>query len=58
MGRLVGFEPTHIGTTIRGLNRLTTDAIFRQPQVYQIKLQNQVLPKHLKKDIVYVYFLF
>ena len=27
MGRLVGFEPTHIGTTIRGLNRLTTDAI-------------------------------
>ena len=27
MGRQVGFEPTHIGTTIRGLNRLTTSAI-------------------------------
>ena len=29
MGRLMGFEPMHIGTTIRGLNRLTTDAIYR-----------------------------
>ena len=28
MGRLMGFEPMHIGTTIRGLNRLTTGAIF------------------------------
>ena len=28
MGRAVGFEPTHIGTTIRGLNRLTTPAIL------------------------------
>lgn len=27
MGRKMGFEPTHIGTTIRGLNRLTTSAI-------------------------------
>lgn len=27
MGRLMGFEPMHIGTTIRGLNRLTTGAI-------------------------------
>ena len=27
MGRAVGFEPTHIGTTIRGLNRLTMPAI-------------------------------
>ncbi len=26
MGRLMGFEPMHIGTTIRGLNRLTTGA--------------------------------
>ena len=24
----MGFEPMHIGTTIRGLNRLTTGAIF------------------------------
>ena len=24
----MGFEPMHIGTTIRGLNRLTTDAII------------------------------
>ena len=28
MGRIVGFEPTHIGTTIRGLNRLTISAMF------------------------------
>ena len=28
MGRVVGFEPTHNGTTIRGLNHLTTPAIF------------------------------
>ena len=28
MGRLMGFEPMHIGTTIRGLNRLTTGAII------------------------------
>ena len=28
MGRLMGFEPMHIGTTIRGLNRLTTGAMF------------------------------
>ena len=27
VGRVVGFEPTHIGTTIRGLNHLTTPAI-------------------------------
>ena len=27
MGRVVGFEPTHIGTTIRGLNRLAIPAI-------------------------------
>ena len=27
MGRIVGFEPTHIGTTIRGLNRLTISAM-------------------------------
>ena len=27
MGRIVGFEPTHIGTTIRGLNHLTISAI-------------------------------
>ena len=27
MGRVVGFEPTHNGTTIRGLNHLTTPAI-------------------------------
>ena len=27
MGRKMGFEPTHIGTTIRGLNHLTTGAI-------------------------------
>lgn len=27
MGRKMGFEPTHIGTTIRGLNHLTTSAI-------------------------------
>ncbi len=27
MGRLMGFEPMHIGTTIRGLNHLTTGAI-------------------------------
>ena len=32
MGRVVGFEPTHIGTTIRGLNRLTTSAINHQTQ--------------------------
>ena len=29
MGRVVGFEPTHNGTTIRGLNHLTTPAILR-----------------------------
>ena len=28
MGRLMGFEPMHIGTTIRGLDHLTTGAIF------------------------------
>ena len=28
MGREMGFEPTNIGTTIRGLNHLTTPAIF------------------------------
>ena len=27
MGRVVGFEPTHNGTTIRGLNHLTIPAI-------------------------------
>ena len=27
----MGFEPMHIGTTIRGLNRLTTGAIFPTP---------------------------
>ena len=27
MGRTVGFEPTYIGTTIRGLNRLAMPAI-------------------------------
>lgn len=27
MGRMMGFEPTYIGTTSRGLNRLTTPAI-------------------------------
>ena len=27
MGRVVGFEPTHNGTTIRGLNHLTKPAI-------------------------------
>ena len=27
MGRIVGFEPTHIGTTIRGLNHLTISAM-------------------------------
>ena len=27
MGRMMGFEPTHKGTTILGLNRLTTSAI-------------------------------
>ena len=27
MGRLMGFEPMHIGTTIRGLNHLATPAI-------------------------------
>ena len=26
MGRIVGFEPTHIGTTIRGLDHLTISA--------------------------------
>ena len=28
MGRLMGFEPMYIGTTIRGLNHLTTGAIY------------------------------
>ena len=28
MGRTVGFEPTHIGTTIRGLNHLAMPAII------------------------------
>ena len=27
MGRVMGIEPTNIGTTIRGLNRLATPAI-------------------------------
>ena len=27
MGRIVGFEPTHIGTTIRGLDHLTISAM-------------------------------
>ncbi len=27
MGRVMGFEPTNIGTTIRGLNHLATPAI-------------------------------
>ena len=37
LGRAVGFEPTHIGTTIRGLNRLTTPAISQYIQ-YQLKI--------------------
>ena len=41
MGRLVGFEPTHIGTTIRGLNRLTTDAISLTFQYYHKNFRNQ-----------------
>ena len=36
MGRLMGFEPMHIGTTIRGLNRLTTGAI-----VYYFSIANK-----------------
>ena len=28
MGWVMGFEPTYIGTTIRGLNRLATPTIF------------------------------
>ena len=28
MGRVMGFEPTNIGTTIRGLNHLATPAIY------------------------------
>ena len=28
MGWVMGFEPTHVGTTIRGLNRLATPTIF------------------------------
>lgn len=28
MGRMMGLEPTNIGTTNRGLNHLTTPAIF------------------------------
>ena len=28
MGRVMGIEPTNTGTTIRGLNRLATPAIF------------------------------
>ena len=38
MGRLMGFEPMHIGTTIRGLNRLTTGAII--PTVLSIPNQD------------------
>ena len=37
MGRIVGFEPTHIGTTIRGLNHLTTPAIY--PRYFSIVTQ-------------------
>ena len=28
MGWVMGFEPTHVGTTIRGLNRLATPTIY------------------------------
>ena len=41
MGRVVGFEPTHIGTTIRGLDHLTIPAIALLILYYQKKTQNQ-----------------
>ncbi len=51
MGRLVGFEPTHIGTTIRGLNRLTTDAIRIFILTQKISLSS------IKKPILNIGFL-
>ena len=43
MGREMGFEPMHIGTTIRGLNHLTTPAINSVILFYQKQSKNQVL---------------
>ena len=45
MGRKMGFEPTHIGTTIRGLNHLTTSAIS----------YNFILSKTVSKSRGYFY---
>ena len=50
MGRLVGFEPTHIGTTIRGLNRLTTDAIS-----CLLTYHNKKIPSVKTNGIFYLY---
>ena len=55
MGRLMGFEPMHIGTTIRGLNRLTTGAI-NLIIYYQKKTKNQELIfKKYKKGEMYAH---
>lgn len=52
MGRVVGFEPTHIGTTIRGLNRLTTPAISFV--YYMIPNKYSKSSKHFFKLFAYI----
>ena len=42
MGRMMGFEPMYIGTTIRGLNHLTTPAISRSPNAVRIIYDSRV----------------
>ena len=49
MGRVVGFEPTHNGTTIRGLNHLTTPAIYLRRFSASLSISNQV-----RKSSLYV----
>ena len=46
MGRVVGFEPTHIGTTIRGLNHLTILAI----SLYFIQFSNLIFVVPLSSE--------
>ena len=36
LGCMMGFEPTHIGITIRGLDRLTTRTILKHTQLFAL----------------------
>ena len=54
MGRLMGFEPMHIGTTIRGLNRLTTGAIvFAKSSISNKDYKARGLSNFLKPLIIF-----